>query len=67
MCTCPTVMTMPKSFWAPLKRALSFGVSPTSISLAPASNCMISPEVTMGEMPSSIKVPLFEAKITRIQ
>jgi hypothetical protein len=24
-------------------------------------------EVTMGEMPSSIKVPRFEAKMTRIQ
>ncbi len=29
-CTCPTVMTMPKSFCAPLNRARSFGVSPTS-------------------------------------
>lgn len=44
-------------FWAPLKRALSLGVSPTSMILAPASSCMIRPEVTMGEMPSSIRVP----------
>lgn len=44
-------------FWAPLKRARSFGVSPTSIIFAPAKSCMIRPEVTMGEMPSSIKVP----------
>lgn len=44
-------------FCAPLKRALSFGVSPTSIILAPAKSCMMSPEVTIGEMPSSINVP----------
>ena len=44
-------------FWAPLKRARSFGVSPTSIILAPAKSCMMRPEVTMGEMPSSISVP----------
>lgn len=44
-------------FCAPLKRALSFGVSPTSIIFAPAKSCMMSPEVTMGEMPSSINVP----------
>ena len=54
-------------FWAPLKSALSFGVSPTSMILAPASNCMIRPDVTIGEIPSSIKVPLLDAKITRIQ
>ena len=50
----------PKShlhFWAPLKRARSFGVSPTSIILAPAKSCMMRPEVTMGEIPSSISVP----------
>lgn len=44
-------------FWAPLKSALSLGVSPTSMILAPASSCMIRPEVTMGEIPNSIKVP----------
>lgn len=44
-------------FWAPLKRALSFGVSPTSMILAPAKSCMMRPEVTMGEMPSSMSVP----------
>lgn len=44
-------------FWAPLKRALSFGVSPTSMILAPASSCMMRPEVTMGDIPSSIRVP----------
>lgn len=44
-------------FWAPLKRARSLGVSPTSIILAPAKSCMMRPEVTMGEMPSSISVP----------
>jgi hypothetical protein len=42
-------------------------VSPTSMILAPASNCMIRPDVTIGEIPSSIKVPLLDAKITRIQ
>ncbi len=54
-------------FCAPLKSALSFGVSPTSIIFAPASNCIIRPEVTMGDIPNSIRVPLFEANITRIQ
>ncbi len=44
-------------FCAPLKSALSLGVSPTSIILAPASSCMMRPEVTMGEIPSSINVP----------
>ena len=44
-------------FWAPLNRALSFGVSPTSMILAPASSCIIRPEVTIGEIPSSIRVP----------
>ncbi|RNA30810.1 hypothetical protein BpHYR1_015557 [Brachionus plicatilis] len=63
----PTVIIIPKSFWAPLNRALSFGVSPTSIILAPANSCMIRPEVTIGEMPNSMRVPLFEARITRIQ
>ena len=44
-------------FCAPLKRALSLGVSPTSMILAPARSCMMRPEVTMGEMPNSIRVP----------
>lgn len=47
-------------FWAPLKSALSLGVSPTSMILAPANNCMIKPDVTIGEIPSSIKVPVKE-------
>ena len=33
------------------------GVSPTSMILAPANSCMMRPDVTMGEIPSSIKVP----------
>jgi hypothetical protein len=33
----------------------------------PASSCIIRPDVTMGEMPSSINVPRFDAKMTRIQ
>ena len=39
----------------------------TSSSLLPASSCITMPEVTIGVMPSSISVPRFEAKITRIQ
>ena len=55
-------------FWAPPKRALSsLRVKSTSMRLAPARSCMIIPEVTMGEIPSSMRVPLFEARITRIQ
>jgi len=33
----------------------------------PVRNYMIIEDVTMGEIPSSIKVPLFEAKMTLIQ
>ena len=44
-------------FWAPLNNARSLGVSPTSMIFAPASNCMMSPDVTIGEIPNSIKVP----------
>ena len=29
--------------------------------------CMIRPDVTMGEIPSSMRVPLFEAMMTRSQ
>lgn len=47
-------------FWAPLNRALSLGVSPTSMILAPANNCIIKPDVTIGEIPNSIKVPVKE-------
>jgi len=62
------VMIMPKSFWAPLKRVRSslFPWS-TSIILAPARSCITMLDVTMGEIPSSIRVPRLEAKITRIQ
>jgi len=38
-----------------------------SISFDPASNCIIIPDVTIGEIPSSIKVPLLEAKIALSQ
>ena len=54
-------------FCAPLNSALSFGVSPTSMILAPAKSCMINPDVTMGDIPNSISVPRLLAKITRIQ
>ncbi len=39
----------------------------TSMILAPARSCMIRPEVTIGEMPSSMSVPRFDARMTRIQ
>lgn len=45
----------------------SLTASSTSMILDPASSCMTSPEVTMGEMPSSMHVPLLEAMITRAQ
>ena len=44
-------------FCAPLKSARSFGVSPTSMILAPASSCIMRPDVTIGDMPSSMRVP----------
>jgi hypothetical protein len=55
-------------FWAPLKSARSsLSEKSTSMRLAPARSCMIIPDVTMGEMPSSMSVPRFDARITRIQ
>jgi len=39
----------------------------TSMIFDPARSCMTSPEVTMGVIPSSMTVPRFEARITRIQ
>jgi len=39
----------------------------TSMILEPASSCMTRPDVTMGEMPSSMHVPRLEAMITRAQ
>lgn len=62
-----TLKFMYLHFCAPLNNALSFGVSPTSIIFAPWSSCIIRPEVTIGEIPNSMRVPLFDASITRIQ
>ena len=60
----PTKLT----FWAPEKSALSsLTCWLTSMSLDPAASCMTSPEVTMGEIPSSMRVPRLEARMTRIQ
>ncbi|KAF8365796.1 hypothetical protein PRIPAC_83625, partial [Pristionchus pacificus] len=42
------------------KRARSLGESPISMVLAPARSCMIRPEVTMCEIPSSIRISLME-------
>ena len=39
----------------------------TSISCAPASNCIIMPDVTTGVIPNSMSVPLLDAKMARIQ
>lgn len=65
--TCERYSTSHLHFWAPLKRARSFGVSPTSIILAPAKSCMMRPEVTMGEIPSSINVPWRKGKAKHSQ
>jgi hypothetical protein len=55
-------------FCAELNNARSsFKLKSTSINCAPANNCMIIPDVTTGVIPNSINVPLFEAKIARIQ
>jgi len=62
------VMRMPSSFCAPWKSALSSLVPmSTSIMREPWRSCMTRPEVTIGEMPSSMRVPLLEARMTRIQ
>lgn len=39
----------------------------TSINCAPANNCIIMPDVTTGVIPSSMRVPLLDAKMARIQ
>ena len=39
----------------------------TWIRFAVASSWMIMPDVTIGEIPSSMSVPRFEARMTRIQ
>ena len=55
-------------FWAPPKRARSsFKLKSTSTNCAPASNCIIMPEVTIGVIPSSIKVPRLDAMMARNQ
>ena len=55
-------------FWAPLNNARSsLSEKSTSMRLAPASSCIIMPEVTIGVIPSSMRVPRLEAKMTRIQ
>ena len=59
------VRPIEKTLLATVKRLLSSG-SPMShfIIAEPASNCRIKPAVTIGPMPSSIRVPRLEAKIT---
>ena len=59
------VSTMLKTLLAEVKSPLSseFDMSHLMIE-EPASNCRINPAVTMGPMPSSIRVPRLEAKIT---
>jgi hypothetical protein len=51
----------------PNKARSSLRLKSTSTRLAPASSCIIMPDVTIGEIPSSIRVPLLDAKITLIQ
>ena len=65
---CPRVIKMATSLEAPsMSRRSSFTEESTSMIFDPARSWMTSPEVTMGEMPSSIVVPRFEAMMTRIQ
>jgi hypothetical protein len=62
------VMMIENSFWVDWKRLRSsWELMSTSMSLAPARSCMIMEEVMIGEIPSSIKVPLLEARMTRSQ
>ena len=49
------------------KARSSLTASSTSMIFDPASSCMMRPDVTMGEMPSSMHVPRLEAMITRAQ
>ena len=45
----------------------SLTASSTSMIFDPARSCITNPEVTIGEMPSSMHVPRLEAMITRAQ
>lgn len=64
----PKVIINPNNFYAPSNSSLSsFELIFTSIIFAPCSNCIIIPLVIIGEIPSSIKVPLFDASITLSQ
>jgi len=59
-------MTMEKNLLAVVKRDRSSGSEKSqAIMPDPASNWRIRPAVTMGPIPSSIREPLCEAKITR--
>jgi len=59
-------MTIEKNLLAVVKRERSSGfVKSTAIIPDPARSCRIRPAVTMGPIPSSMRVPLLEAKITR--
>ena len=64
----PIVISTPSSFCAPLSRSRSaFTLLSTSMIFDPASSCITRPDVTIGEMPSSMQVPRLEAMITRAQ
>jgi hypothetical protein len=64
----PRHMSIPKSFCAPLKSVRSsLRLVSTSMIFEPARSCITMPEVMIGEIPSSMSVPRFEAMITRIQ
>ncbi len=59
------VSTMLKTLLAEVKSPLSSEFDMSHLMMDdPASNCRINPAVTIGPMPSSIKVPRLEAKIT---
>lgn len=61
------VITKPRSFWTASKKAFSLCVSPESIIFNPTRNCDIIDEVTIGDIPSSMREPRFDARIIRAQ
>ena len=55
----------PNNLVAPSNNSLSsFCFLSTSIIFDPAKSCIIIPDVTIGDIPNSIRVPLLEARIT---
>jgi hypothetical protein len=62
---CPIIILIRDNTYSRARSSLT--LLSTSIILDPTRSCITIPDVTIGVIPSSITVPRFEARITRIQ